>query len=367
MIVENGLVYTPDHTFREEALFVEGETIATAAQGERIDASGCYVIPGLVDLHLHGCVGHDFCDGTPEAISAMADYLAENGITAFHPATMTLSEEELEGICRTAAAWQGSGAIFCGITMEGPFFNEAKKGAQNAAYLRPPDKALYHRLQEASGNRIGIVCIAPELEGALSLIQDLSPECRISLGHTAADYETAVKAFQAGASHVTHLFNAMPPFSHREPGIIGAAADEGAEVELICDGIHLHPSMVRSVVKLFGPEKVVLISDSMRATGLGDGNFTLGGQDVTVKDGKALLANGSIAGSAVNLMDCLRNAVSFGISLEDVVGMATENPARAIGRSGEMGSLEPGKLANFVLLDQSLSLQGVYLRGKRVV
>lgn len=366
MKIANAQVFQEDGSFRQQDVFVAGEHFCDHAQGETLDAAGLFLIPGLVDIHLHGCVGHDFCDGTREAIAAIARYEAQNGVTAFSPATMTLPEETLLEVCRQAARYDGGGAMLAGITMEGPFFSVAKKGAQNEAFLRAPDTGLYRRLQEASGGLLKVACVAPELPGAMEFIGRVSGECAVSLAHTAADYDTAMRAFAAGASHVTHLFNAMEPFLHRAPGVVGAAADSGATVELICDGVHLHPAMVRAAVKLFGAERVVLVSDSMMATGLADGEYALGGQAVTVKGGRALLADGTIAGSARNLMDCVRTAVAQGIPLGAAVRMASANPARVIGRSGDMGAVRPGMLANFALLDEALALEAVYIKGKPV-
>lgn len=366
MIVRNAAVLRDD-AFVGGDLFVEGGRFAESGGGEVVDASGLYAVPGLVDIHLHGCVGYDFCDGTQQAIAAIAEYQAANGVTAFCPATMTLPEEQLLGICREAAAYTGSGAILAGITMEGPFFNAAKKGAQNAVYLREPDYGLYQRMQAASGGMLRVACVAPELSGAMAFIRQVVADgCRVSIAHTAAAYDVCMEAAEAGARHVTHLFNAMTPFSHRAPGVLGAAFDSGMMVELICDGFHLHPSVVRAMLAMFGPERTLLISDSMMAAGLGNGVYSLGGQEVRVREKRALLRDGTIAGSAHNLMDCLRAAVSFGIPLPTAVRMASGNPARAIGRECDMGSLEKGRQANFVLLEKDLRIAAVYIRGRRV-
>ena len=366
MIIRNAQVLTEDFVFEPRDIFIEEDRFASQAGGEVLDAQGLYAIPGLIDIHLHGCVGHDFCDGTPQAIQAIAGYLAANGITAFSPATMTLPEDVLQRVCETAAAYRSEqGAMLCGITMEGPFFHEKKKGGQNGQYLRRPDAAMFARLQKASGGMLRIACIAPELDGAMPFIEEVSQQCAVSIAHTTADYDTATKAFAAGASHVTHLFNAMPPFLHREPGVVGAAADAGATVEIICDGIHLHPSVVRTAYKIFGDDHIVLVSDSMMAAGFLDGDYSLGMQRVFVKDRRAVLEDGTIAGSTTNLMECVRHAVQFGLPLTSAVRMASANPARVIGQYDRMGSITPGKLANLVLLDQSLAIQNVWIGGVR--
>ena len=371
MIIQNALVFTEDFLFEKKNLYIRDRYIAeeAGADEEIVNAEGLYAIPGLIDIHLHGCAGFDFCDGTDAALSAMAAYEAQNGITAFAPASMTLPEETLLQVFRTAVQYSRQdrdGAMFCGINMEGPFFSPEKKGAQNGAYLQKPDLALFHRLQNAADGRIKLVDIAPELEGALPFIKAAAQEVNVSVAHTAADYQTARQAFAAGARHVTHLYNAMPPFSHRAPGVVGAACDAGAAVELICDGVHVHESMIRATWKLFGNDRVVLISDSMRAAGLQDGCYTLGGQEVTVRGSHATLSDGTIAGSVTNLFDCMRKAVSFGIPLECAVRAATYNPACEIGEEARMGTLSASKLANVVLLDRALNLRAVYIAGRQV-
>ena len=370
MILKNALIYTPENTFKKGDLAVNGNVISEPAAGDSkiFDASGLYAIPGLTDIHLHGCMGHDFCDAAEDTLEAIAAYQARSGVTGFVPASMTFSEKKLSGIFENAAHQeQEAGAMLLGVNMEGPFLAEKKKGAQNARYLMPPDIPMFRRLNAISGGRIKLVTLAPELAGASEFITALKDETVISLGHTEASFETATNAFELGASHVTHLFNAMPPFNHREPGLIGAAFDHpGVTAELICDGVHVAPAMVRAAFRLFSAERIVLISDSMRATGLDDGDYTLGGQSVHVRGNRATLADGTLAGSVTNLMDCLRNAVAFGIPLADAVQAAAVNPVRVIGESDRLGSLEPGKLANMVLLDKSLNVVKVFVKGKSI-
>lgn len=370
MIIRNAWVYTPDHHFLKKDLIWDGPFIdSRTADPAEMDGSGLYAIPGLTDIHLHGCMGHDFCDAAEDTLEAIAAYQAHSGVTGFVPASMTFSEKRLSGIFENAAhRTQETGAMLLGVNLEGPFLTEKKKGAQNACYLMPPDIPMFRRLNAISGGRIKLVTLAPELPGASEFITALKDETIISLGHTEAGFETASKAFDLGASHVTHLFNAMQPFNHREPGLVGAAFDHpGVTVELICDGVHVAPAMVRAAFRLFSAERIVLISDSMRATGLGDGDYTLGGQAVHVRGNRATLADGTLAGSVTNLMDCLRNAVAFGIPLAEAVRAAAVNPARVIGESDRLGSLEPGKLANVVLLDKSLNVVKVFVKGKSMV
>lgn len=372
MIIKNVKIYTEDKTFTEgEAAVADGRfTSPDAAGGEVIDGKGCYMIPGLVDIHFHGCVGDDFCDAKEEAIANMAKHEASVGVTSICPATMTLGEEELHSIMKTAGAYRGTeGAKLVGINMEGPFLSEKKKGAQSAKYIRKCDTELFRALQKESGNLIKLVDIAPENDGAMEFIREVKDEVVISIAHTTADYDIAAKALSEGASHVTHLYNAMPPLNHRDPGVIGAARDdEKCHVELICDGVHIHPSVVRATFAMFGADRIILISDSMRATGLTDGQYTLGGQDVFVKGPRATLADGTIAGSATDLMGCLRVAVQkMGIPLEDAVACATANPAKEIGIYDRCGSITNGKDADFVLLDSDLNVKSVYVCGKKIV
>lgn len=377
MIIKNASVFTEEGKFVKKDIYIKDaqfvKTEAEADTDEVIDAEDCFAIPGLTDIHFHGCVGYDFCDGTAEAITKMAEYEASIGVTSIVPATMTLSEEMLKKICETAAAYvktskNDKAADLCGINMEGPFISESKKGAQNPAYIHKPDAAMFDRLNEASGRMVKLVDVAPETEDAMEFIQAKKKDTVISIAHTCADYDIASEAFEKGATHVTHLYNAMNPYSHRAPGPIAAAADAGAEVELICDGVHIHPAAVRTTFKIFGDDKVILISDSMMATGLDDGDYSLGGQAVKVVGNLATLADGTIAGSATNLMDCVRTAVQkMHIPLESAVKCAAVNSAKSVGIYDKYGSITPGKVANVVLLKKSdLALGNVILRGKKL-
>lgn len=371
MIIKNIQVFGEDNTFTpgkvaiSNGKFVEGDK----CDEEIVDGEGCFAIPGLVDVHFHGCVGDDFCDASQEAIERIAEYEASIGVTSICPATMTLAEEELRTIMQTAGAYKGhKGAKFVGINMEGPFINAKKKGAQSADYIRKCDTELFRKLQEDSGGLIKLVDIAPEEEGAMEFIEAVKEEVVVSIAHTEADYDIASTALEKGICHVTHLYNAMPPLSHRDPGVIGAARDDdGCRVELICDGVHIHPSVVRATFDMFGANRIILVSDSMRATGLTDGKYTLGGQDVFVKGPKATLKDGTIAGSATNLMDCIKMAVlHMGIPLEDAVMCATKNPAKQIGIYDQCGSITPGKAADLVLLDKDLNVKAVYVDGEKL-
>lgn len=370
MIIKNGTVYTEEGSFEKKDILIEEEFISNISQNnEVIDAEGLYVIPGLTDIHFHGCVGYDFCDGTEEAVKAMAAYEAANGVTSICPATMTLGDGELEKIFKNAASYDSKeGAVLVGINMEGPYLSEAKKGAQNGRFLHKPDAEHFRKMQYLSGGLIKLVSLAPEEPGAMDFIEEVNKEVIVSIAHTTANYDIASEAFQKGASHVTHLCNAMPPFSHREPGVVGAAFDaEHSHVELISDGIHINPSVIRATFQLFGDDRVILISDSMMATGLKDGEYALGGQPVTVRGTLATLKDGTIAGSATNLMECMKKAISFGIKPESAVKAAAVNPAKCIGIYDKFGSISIGKYANLVLMDKDFNVLKVILKGKEVL
>ncbi len=370
MRLTGGVVFDPVRGFVAKDLCIEGERIAVKAGGETLDVSGCRVIPGLTDLHFHGCVGADFSDGDSAGLAAMADYELRRGVTQICPAVLALPVAQLETVCSMAAEYKKtacSGADLVGVNLEGPFLSAEKKGAQNKAWLRKPDIELLHVLMERSEDLVRLVTVAPELEGAIDFIRSCAGRVTVSVGHTAADYDLALAAFRAGAREVAHTFNAMRPFGHREPGVVGAAADSPEVMcELICDGVHIHPATVRALFRLMGTERTILVSDTMRAAGLGDGDYTLGGQAVYVTGNRAELADGTLGGSVTDLMACLKNAVSFGIPLTDAVTAAAVNPARALGIDGDYGTLKPGKIANVVVLNASLEPELVIFHGKPV-
>ncbi|MCX4370403.1 MAG: N-acetylglucosamine-6-phosphate deacetylase [Dysosmobacter sp.] len=373
MRITGGQVFDLEQGFIARDVYTDGPLISTASGDETVlDASGCCVIPGLVDVHFHGAVGEDFSDATPEGLQKIADYELSQGVTYLCPAGMTLPEDQLTAICKNTAAHQkkkAGGAEVVGAHLEGPFLSAAKKGAQNGAFLHDPDISMLKRLQEAAEGCVKLVTLAPEQPGAMEFIREaVSMGIAVSLGHTTADYDTAKTAFEAGANHTTHTYNAMPPFVHRNPGVIGAAFDSGAFAELICDGVHIHPSVVRATFRLFGKERMLLVSDTMRAAGMPDGNYTLGGQAVIVKGPLCTLEDGTtIAGSATNLMTCMRTAVSFGVPLADAVRACTFNPAQSIGIESRAGTLDAGKEASIVLLNQEdLSIRKIIFKGETV-
>lgn len=385
MIIQNVKIFRENKTFVWGAVRLKEDRIEEVAANqpwkskvgeESVDGKGRYLIPGLIDLHFHGCKGDDFCDGTLQAIQRIAEYEASQGITGIAPATMTLSVETLEKILKTAAEYKRQqkeksclGADLLGINMEGPFISPAKKGAQDARYCIPCSETVYRKFQTAAEGLVKLIGIAPEEGDAISFLKAVRGEVGVSLAHTNADYDTAKKAFDNGASHAVHLFNAMPPFTHREPGVVGAVADSShVTAELICDGIHLHPSMVRAAFRMLGEDRIILISDSMRATGMPDGTYTLGGLEVKVTGNRAVLAeNGALAGSVTNLMDCMKHCVlAMGIPLAVAVFCASSNPAKRLGVYDNYGSIEAGKKANLVLLEEDLTVAAIWKDGVEI-
>lgn len=365
MIIKGGKVFQEDGSFLEQAIYINDHRLVDKAEyqddGEIIDAEGLLVLPGLVDIHSHGAAGEDFSDGNPEGLKKILRYERSCGITSYCPTSMTFPKERLRQIFASIKGAQTEeGAKVVGINMEGPFLDPAKKGAHVEKWIAAPDVAFVRELNQDVDGLVRLVTLAPNMDGAEEFIKEMHEEVCISLGHTAADYDCASRAMKLGAHHVTHLYNAMQPFGHRAPGLIGAAMDDPeCMVEMICDGYHIHPSAIRAAFRMFGPERVILISDSMRAAGMENGTYELGGQEVTVKDRKAVLKDGTLAGSATNLYGCMCKAVEFGIPLEQAIMAATANPARSIGIFDRVGSIRIGKQADLLLASENLELKRV--------
>ncbi len=385
MIIKNIKIYQPDQTFvpgviiteddRIKEVYTEREAVESTASQQVLDGQGCYCIPGMIDLHFHGCKGADFCDGTREVLDTISQFEASIGVTAISPATMTLPVEKLEQILENAADYRDLqekkqtiwGADLVGVNMEGPFISKVKKGAQDEKNIIPCDVSIYKKFQKAARGLVKFVGIAPEESDCSDFIKEVKEEVSVSLAHTNADYDTAMEAFDLGADHAVHLYNAMPPFHHRNPGVIGAVSDSPhVMAELICDGIHIHPSVVRATFQMMGAERMILISDSMRATGMPDGSYTLGGLDVNVRGNRATLASdGALAGSVTTLPDCVRTAVKkMGIPLETAIACATIHPAKSLKIDDRYGSIEEGKKADLVLWDEELRLKKVIKDGQ---
>lgn len=378
MILKNASVFVDGKFVPSDVTVSDGvfQSIQTREEGttgladsDSYDLSDKIIIPGFIELHSHGCIGYDFTTSAPDEIEKMCGFYSENGITSILATTMTIgydtykkAMQNIKEVCEK----QPKGSRIIGINMEGPFLGASKKGAHDTRYLLSINEQKYEELNELSGDRVRIIDLDPDLPGAIPFIEKYSKKKVISLAHTSCTYETAVTAIQAGATHVTHLFNAMNGLHHRAPGIVGAVSDYPVNAEIICDGIHIHPSVMRLVFKAF-PEKLLLISDSMSAAGLADGPYELGGQKVTVKDGKATLDDGTIAGSTTTIYKAFKKCIEIGIPVEQVVLSATLYPARAIHAEDEIGSIAVGKRADFIIMDKNYNIEKVYSGGNLIV
>ena len=381
MHINNGLIYTESGQFAKGTVIIDSDHIAKViyentdnamAECEEcdttIDASGLYVIPGFIDIHTHGSNGFDFCRANKEQIKEIVKYELSNGITSVCPTTMTIDENDLIDVMRriSEVSCEMSGSIV-GINMEGPFISHEKKAAQNESFIREPDIDMFNRLYEASGGLIKLCDIAPEVEGSIELIKAIKDRVWVSLAHTACDYDCAIEAISAGANHVTHIYNGMNGIHHRNTGVIGAASDrDDVYVELIGDGIHVSSSAVRIIYKLMGEDRVILISDSMEATGMLNGEYMLGGQPVIKTDNEAYIkGTNTLAGSVVNLMDVFKTVVNkMNIPIEVAIKSVTANPAKSIGIYNERGSITVNKKADILLLDNKLQLIHVIKDGE---
>lgn len=370
MILKNALVLTDQFSFEKTDLAVSGEKISAIGMlssdrsEESIDCGGDIIVPGIIDIHTHGCLGLDSGDGEPGSYETMAAYYAKHGVTTYLATIDTVSEEKMLRAVKNirAACEQGKcAANIGGIHLEGPYFSYKYKGAQDENYLRLPNLDEFRRLLSASGGLIRLVSLAPELPGAAAFIAEASKTCAVAMGHTDADYDAACAAIDAGATVMTHTFNAMRPLLHRSPNAIGAALEhENVFCEFIGDGFHISPTVLRLMYRLLSDERMLFISDSIRAAGLPDGEYG----KIHVIDGKARLEDGTIAGSTVTAFDCVRNAISFGIPPESAFKMGSLTPARACGMDSVCGSITVGKRADLLILDRSYGLKRVMIRGK---
>jgi N-acetylglucosamine-6-phosphate deacetylase len=379
------MVIACDRIFNEEAggftageIAVSGDRFGGRDGGTTENYRDFYALPGFIDIHTHGALGRAYLDPAG-GIDVLTRYIASTGVTAFCPTTVSCSEDEyrrgMEAVrasrtffCRAEEPEDFGGAAAIGIYLEGPFLSPEKPGAADKAFFRRPDTGLFRKLNGYAGGAIRFVAIAPELEGAGEFIRELSGNLVCSLAHSSADYETATEAIKDGASQLTHLFNAMPPLLHRAPGLIGAAFDsKNVKAELIADGEHVHPSAVRAAFRLFGDGRILLVSDSF-FSGLPDGACAGGGLKVFIKDGVARIENGALAGATKTLGQCVVNAVkNIGIPLFSAVKCATVNPAKQAGVFHERGSIEPGKIADLVLMDRDFNIRRIMVRGKFIV
>ena len=383
IIIINGTIITPFHLVSGKAIIVEKGRIreivnkeelsaATLTGAEVIEGKDKYIVPGYIDIHVHGGGGSDVMDGDYEAINQVAIAHSHFGTTSFLPTTMTMSKDKiirsLRSICK-AVKKGTAGAEILGIHMEGPYINPEKKGAQKEDDIKKISIEEFLEFNQASGNLIRLVTIAPEMPGAIGLIKYLYKQGIVaSVGHTNATYVQTQAGIQAGLSHVTHTFNAMRELHHREPGVVGAAlTSPELTVEVIADGIHIHPIVLKILTKIKESEKVVLITDAMRAAGLKEGTYDLGGQEVIVTKGQARLKDGTLAGSVLTMDKAVKNMVNkIGIQLPKAIQMASFNPARSIGIDDKKGSLEPGKDADIVILNKNLETELTIVAGKIV-
>lgn len=366
MEFKNVNIFTREKGFQKGSIVFDEKIRSLFPEGPE-DPDLDYVIPGLIDVHTHGNSGEDFSDASYDGLCRMADYYAAHGITGFAGTTMTMPYDKIRKACENGFRFtkeRQHGAHLYGIHLEGPYFSYNKRGAQNPDYLQTPDIRCLNELINVSDGLVRIISIAPEIGGAMEFIKEAAGKLTVSLAHTEADYETAVQAYALGAKQLTHTFNAMNPISGRKPGpIIAASEQPDVFAELISDGKHVSPANVRFLFRLFGADRIILISDSLRCCGMPVGTYMLAGQDIHVKDGLGYLPDGTIAGSASNLFEVMRSAISFGIRKEDAILAATYNPSLSLGISDIAGSIEEGKNADLLLCDRNLDLKASFVLG----
>ncbi|HEY5584769.1 MAG TPA: N-acetylglucosamine-6-phosphate deacetylase [Ruminiclostridium sp.] len=336
-------------------------------EAEIINAEGLFIAPGLIDVHIHGSGGKDTMDGTEEALKAISSTIVKNGVTAFLATTMTMEWGKVSNALdqiRKSMVGEMPGAQLMGAHMEGPFINIQFKGAQNSEYIIPPSWDLVKAYKDV----IKLVTLAPELPGSEELIKELKKNnIVVSMGHSAASYDEAVKGVDAGVSHCTHLFNAMTGVHHRNPGVASVALATNVYCELIADMIHVHPGLYKLVKKAKGIDRITLITDCIEAGGMVDGTYSLGGQPVIVKNGAARLEDGTLAGSILNLNKGLFNFYkNTNTELFEVFRMASINPAKELGIDSKKGSIAPDKDADFFLMDDEFNVKATYIKGKRI-
>ncbi|EAC2547822.1 N-acetylglucosamine-6-phosphate deacetylase [Listeria monocytogenes] len=360
-------VVTEGHLIKE--VLPKNKIIAEEYSEEAIfDGNGGLLIPGMIDVHIHGAKNYDMMDGSTESIQAVSMACAETGCTSFLVTSVSSSLEDLIQMIRQTKKVIGKekGAKIAGIHLEGPYLNIEKKGMQNPAHLRHPDLKEMKKIFDEADGLIKMVTIAPELPGGIELIDFLKKRgVVVAIAHSNATYEEAQDAFEKGASHITHCFNAMPAIHHRAPGLVAAALEnDSISVQAIVDGVHLHPGIVRLIHKIKGPDKMVLTTDALQAMGVGDGEYIFGGHQVTVTEGVARLQDGTLASSTVTMNKSLRLSNEFGINLQDTIQMATSTPADILGMKN-LGRIEKGYSADLVLLDKKFEVLSTWINGEK--
>ncbi|WP_195616786.1 N-acetylglucosamine-6-phosphate deacetylase [Clostridium paraputrificum] len=338
---------------------------------EVIDAEGLYLSPGFIDVHIHGAGGCDTMDGTVESINTIAKTIVQHGTTSFTPTTMTVAAEDIRKsmeVIKKLKEEGTEGANVLGAHLEGPFISPKAIGAQNPNFLLAPSVENYNKIVGDYSDTVVSITMAPEVEGAKELIKYLSDNgVTVSMGHTKATYDEAIEGIKCGACHSTHLYNAMTPFTHREPGVVGATFDTDITTETISDGIHISYPALRTAYKQKGTDKVLLVSDAMEACGMPDGQYSLGGQDVIVKNGAARLLDGTLAGSVLTLDKAVKNIYNnSNYPLNEVVRMATYNGAKHCHVEDHKGLIKEGYDADLILFNEDIEIQKVFVNGKEV-
>lgn len=370
MLIKNARYLDDTFTFQTGDLLIANGRIAEireqlAGQAD-YDLSGKMLLPGLVNIHTHGAVGYDAVSASGDELNEISKYWASTGTTSFLPTTSTALKQDLTKAMQTishAIKMGVEGAEILGINMEGPYLSKEYKGAHRADWLSDPETVRFADMQRAACGTIRLVTLAPELEGAMAFVEEFADSVRISLGHTGASYAQCQAAFSKGARHVTHLFNAMPTLHHRNLSLIAAAFEKAESVELICDGLHVSPTVVLMAIKLFGCDRIVVINDSTNATGMPEGTYQFCGETVVVRDGLARKTDGTISGGTQSLLQCVKNLTEWGVPLESAVKMASYNPAAAIGAM-QKGCIRVDMDADLIVVDTTLNLEKVFIRGR---
>ncbi|MDN5610816.1 MAG: N-acetylglucosamine-6-phosphate deacetylase [Staphylococcus equorum] len=376
-VIENGRIYTEEEIIERGYIIVKDDKITDVGKGDyegaltTYDAQGQHVLPGFIDIHMHGGYGEDAMDASCDGLKHLAESLLSEGTTSFLATTMTQSDENITKALENIIEYQKQqnvlkAADIVGIHLEGPFISEHKVGAQNPAYVQRPSIEKVQQFQKTANNQIKVITFAPEVEGAHETLEALHDQIRFSIGHTVATFDETNEAVARGAKHVTHLYNAGTPFEHREPGVFGAAwTNDSLSTELIVDGIHSHPTAIQIAYKQKGNTRFFLITDAMRAKGMPDGEYDLGGQNVIVKGSEARLASGALAGSILKMNEGLKNLIQYtGDSLDNLWRVTSLNQAIALNIESQKGSLKVGKDADIVIVDDEITVQTTIKAGE---